>query len=510
MISSNLRGYDIHPEFQTFSDVLRTGRWEPQFSNFYSSVISISILPTIMAVVPGLEGVSVLSLLFPAVYSVLPVFLYKVYRKILTPRSSFLSVFLFMSFFYDEMPQVARQEVAEVLLVVLLLIFLSPKMRETSSGTLAAIILTVGLVAAHYSLAYLYVFLVISGWVVAAIFRRRDLSMCSSMMLLMTVVICFAWYAFSAGGVAVAGLAHDFSVITRGMIEDFFATSARPPEVNLALGLTGMPGILHDLNRGILYLVQLCLVLGFFALLSKRQKSETERRLLPVMAVGFAFIGSAVVLPFFYATLELSRIYHLSLLLMSPCFVYGTRLLGSLLGLLGSFTGGLRNVWIRAFSFAKWVPVAAIVFSCFLFTSGWVWAVSMDRPTSLVFDSERLLKSSDVRLNAIYFGSYTIDADIAGARWLGTHYLNTRPVCGDTISNHHVLTSYGEFPQEEQVLPWCNISRSYVFVSEFNNLRGVGQADHRPPDNIFPMSEISGKLVEKNRIYSDGGAVIYE
>jgi uncharacterized membrane protein len=512
LISDNLLGYDIHNEFYFFLRVLRSGKWETQFTNLYNSVTSITILPSVIALVSGLDGVSVLRFVFPAVYSVVPVFLYKLYREIASPRSAYLSVFLFMSFYYDNRISLARMEVAEVLLVVLLLVSFLPRMRRVHSSTFAAMILTVGLVAAHYTMAYLYTSFVIFASVVAAIFRRRVLALYGSIMLLLTVVTLLAWYAYVAGGAGVAALSRDFSMIFNGIIEDFFAPDTRPQVAVQALSFQGMPGILHDVNRATLYLVQLCLIIGFLAFLLKREKSEAERKMLPLMVVAFIFICSAVTLPFFAATLQLGRIYHIALLFASPCFLYGVGVLDSSLGLVGSFLSKVLHMRLCIRFSARSALAAGILFSCFLFTSGWAWAVSMDVPTSLVLDSERFLVSSDVRLNAVYFMDYTVPEDIAGARWLLTYHSSPRPICADIIARWHVLNSYGEFPREGPTLPRCyGYSNPYVFISEFNNLRGVGQASAKPPSyDRFPMSEISAKLSIKNRVFSDGGAVIYE
>jgi len=516
MISDNLVGYDIHMEYHVFLQVLQSGKWAAQSTNLYNSVISISILPSAIALVSALDAVPIFRFVFPAIYSLLPVFLYKVYRKILTQRYAFLSVFLFMSFGLDGMISLAREEVAEVLLVVLLLILLSRKLSGRSLGTLAAMILTVGLVAAHYSIAYLYLFLVIFATVVSVVFRRRDVALCGSMIMLMTVITCLAWYAYVARGEAIAALSRNASIIAKGIVEDFFASSARPQAVVNAVGFTGMSGILHDMNRATLYLIQFFLILGFLGILLKRGKNEMERKMLPLMVVAFMFIGSAVVLPFFAATLQLSRIYHVALLFASPCLLYGVNVLDSLARLVVSHFDKISHVRIRTGFSAKSILTVGLLFSYFLFTSGWVWAVSVDRPTSLQLDFERFLTSPDVGLNAVYFDAYTVPKDIAAARWLLAYHSNSRTICADIIARYHVLNSYGEFERQGPTLPGCGhcahcgYPNSYVFISEFNSLHGVGEASHKPPSyDRFAISEISTELSIMARIYSDGGATVY-
>jgi uncharacterized membrane protein len=503
LISDNLRGFDIHGEYAAFRQVSRLGRWNLGADALYNSVASVTIFPLIITSISDLDGITVFRVLFPLIYSVLPVLLYKIYIKFLSPRAAFLSVFLFMSVdtFYIELPAIGREQIAELLLVVLVLVLMSTNISERISGRLAIVVLTVGLVMAHYSIAYLYLFFLGCSLVMSRLFRRK-VALWTSTTALITLVATLAWYATVARGAAVLGLSKSMSRVIEAVATDFFGPGTRPVAVLQAVGFIGLPGILHDINRATAYLVQVFLVLGFFAVTLKKRKSETENKILPLMTGALILLGASTLLPLFSTTLNLSRLYHIVLLFLSPCFFYGVEQLSRTVG---STFRNLAHIHIR-FD-VRWVLAAMILFSYFLYGTGLVWAVGMDRPTSVIIDSERMLNSRDPALEQRYFNDRTITSDIAAARWLSRYYTG-RLICADLIARAHVLTSYGEFGSEDLcALPYdCNFSNSFVYLTEVNTIYGWGQATMK---ERFPISKISTSLATKDIVCSVGVATIY-
>jgi uncharacterized membrane protein len=510
MNSNNLAGWDIHEEFYLFEQVLRTGTWTAQNTIpvvLYNTAISISILPSMLTLVSALDGVLVFRLIYPALFAITPVILYKFYRTILDPKSAFLAVFLFMSYptFYVEMIQLGRQEIAELLLALMLLNFFSSETAGKRARAAIAVMLTLGIVTAHYSLACVYLLLVGFSFLSSSI-SRRVIGLTSSTAVVLSLAIAFFWYTIAAGGSAVTSLSNFASFVIRGLVQDFFSASARPIEVLQAAGLGSViPGFLHEVNRTTLYLVQLILVFGFIALLRKT-KSLAERKMLPLMAVAFALLGSAVILPYFAGALNLSRFYHIALLFISPCFAYGTKQLYA--SLRRACTWISRDTArIRLLFSTRWVLAATILFLYFLFTSGWVWAVAMDRPTSTLFDGQRMLSSSDPQLWQAYFERYTTSSDVYAVRWMNLYLSKSSALCADYISRYHVLTSYGERPPGTTVsLLGCDLEQSYVYLNALNTLYGIGTV--YAGSASYSISAISTKLYTENRIYSNGAAGI--
>jgi len=506
LISNNLHGYDIHEEFWVFLQVLRSGTWNTELPVLYNSDLSVTVLPAILSLVSGLNGVSIFMLVFVGLFSMTPVILYKVYRIFLAPEAAFLSVFLFMAYpsFNGEMVQLGRQEVGELLLALLLLVLLAPNLTRKLSGLLAAVLLMVGFVTAHYSLAYIFLAVLVFSFALSQI-SRRQIPMASLSMVLLFVVVVLCWYWLSAGGIALSSLAKFVSIVGGGLMNDFFNPGSRPTTVMQAVGVVGAtPGLLHDANRAAQYIVILSLILGFVVFVVKREKNLGERRMVAPMTVGFSMLGLSVFAPFFAGGLNLTRVFHIALLFVSPCFVYGTSQIESSL----RQACGILHRSIPNFRMPHWrreTLAAVILLTYFLFVSGWAWAITMDRPTTLILDRDRMLNSSDLGLQLAYYSEYTVPPDIAGAQWMRNSVPSSGTVCGDSNSRFHVLNSYGEYAREGPLLPYCDLSNSYIFLSTFNTLDGVGTYF----ETNWSTSSISAQIMANNRIYSNGGATVY-
>lgn len=509
LVSENLRGYDVHQEFNLFTQVLTSGRWQPEGTSVhnsayvYNSVVSISILPAILATVSGLDGVSIFKFVFMGIYSMVPLLLYRLYRNMLRPSSAFLAVFLFMSYptFYWEVLQIGKQEIAELLLVLLFCVMLSRPVTAQRSWGVTILVLTVGLVLSHYSLAYIYILLLIISFASSHILHRTA-SLSNLMMILVSIIAALSWYAYVANAAALASLTDFFSSVLNGLAYDFLNPSSRPAIVMAALGLSSTPaGFLHFISRLTQYLVVSCLIAGLLVLMFKRTKSMSERKMLPLMVAGLALTIAGAILPFFGGGLNLSRFYHIALLCASPCFVYGIGWVGSALNRVRSRLG---SKWNPPISGTR-TMAATLLFLYFLFVSGWVWAVTMDRPTSPILDRERMPSYPDVSVRAEYYAEYTTQQDIVGATWLRSHILGAQLVCADYMSQSHVLNSYGDFPRGGQSLSYCVSSSPYIFLTALNTLYGLGNDGIR----VWPISDISTGLAVKDSVYSNGVTRIY-
>ncbi|MGD0424212.1 MAG: DUF2206 domain-containing protein [Candidatus Bathyarchaeia archaeon] len=511
-------GADIQQEYNDFSQVL-AGGWHPGTGTLYNDVLSVTVFPTVLKIVSGLDGIVIFTIVFPLMFSITPVLLYTLCRRFLSPTGSFFAAFLFLAYhaFYFELIALARQEIAEIFLLLLLLLLLSSKSAGTGARLVSMLVLTIGIVTAHYSIAYVYLFLLVFWYLMGLAFPRTRAVMLEDVGL--TMIITVIWFVFLTGGLSFARLVYFIVGINLG---DFFSLTSRPVIVSQALGINALSGPLHLLNRMTYYLVNAALGLGFLAALFKRKMNDAERKILPVLAFGVLFIGATVVLPNFSFGLDFTRSYHIGLLLASPCFVYGIIFLNSTIRrLFSALTNvSLRIPTIKTRFITNWrLSAATLLFLFLLFDSGWVWAVSLDNPTSLLLDSERILHNPNPAVIASYYGYYISSEDVAAARWLSPQFGVVRLLCTDYWTRNNVLTSYGGLSRENSpiptyFLPECNFREGYVFLSVLNTVHGigisVGGGARKPMSNsTWPISQISSELMSDNMIYSNGGTTIY-
>jgi uncharacterized membrane protein len=509
--SDYIRGADVHREYLVALQTSTTGVWRTNQFDPYTSVLSVAILPAMINILSGITMVQVFKFVYPVLFSLVPVILYKITRKIFAPGAAFLSVFLFMSYdsFYDQMIALGRQEIAEILLTLLILVLLSPAISKSRSGTLTLIFLTFGFVASHYALAYIFIFILAYSCLTSRTFRKTK----GSMLLGLVSVVGMAWYMFAASGAGFLALGHSISSISGVLTNGIFGLGSRPQELSKAIGSAPISsGLLQEVNRWTQILVQLCLLFGLLVLVCKK-KSASEQEMLPLITGGLIVLGSSIVLPEIAATLNLGRIYHIALLFISPCFIYATERVELTLRSVGSRVESRRHFRLRAATQRRSLHVAAaILFLYFLFVSGWFTVVTAGVPTSYILDSNRMRDSTNLAVSEVYYGDSTVLPDIVGTSWLRSVRISSRAVCSDINAQRRVLTSYGEFPPSvgnyANYLPRqynCHFSDSYVYLSEFNNRYGVGFTFN----GTFPISDISQTLSKMNRVYSNGETTLY-
>jgi uncharacterized membrane protein len=511
LVSNALLGWDIHEEFRIFLDVARTGIWHPEIESSYNSCLSISILPAILAVVSTLDGIVIFKLVFPVLFSMVPILLYRVSRKVLPPEGAFLSVFLFMSYpvFYQELISLARQEVAELLIVLLVLLSFCAKPSMRRSMTIAELLLLIGLVTAHYSTTLIYLVVLCFTFLMSRI-SSRAMPLKGLQIVLLSAIIAFCWQMFIASTIVLTYSTNFFSHVVRGLAEDFFNPNARSGIVLQAVG--GTETVLTETNRVVQWLVQLSLLLGFFSMVIKRKSSIAERRMFGLVTSGLALIAAAAILPYFAGGFGLGREYHIALLFVSVSFVYGVNALNlGLASIRRLVSQRLSPMHLTALKNRGPHLAATILFLYFLFISGWVYAISMEKPISFLLDYERMASSPDLSMREYYYSYFTLPRDIASARWLSSHFVSSDAVCADFDSRNHVLNSFGGFLRGGPELPsQCDFTNSHIYLSTMNTLGGIGFGpNERYVLYIWSVSSISLKLAGKDRIYSSDTSTIY-
>jgi uncharacterized membrane protein len=153
--SKGLYGFDIQQEFASFRTTAQALRWTPLADDPYSAMLSINALPTALWQATGLNQVAIYKLLFPAVFALYPVGIYLLARHWIRPSIALLttSLLFLTSTVASQMPALARQEIALVLFVGMLLAAFD---RSLSRGgaRLLVLLLGSGMIVSHYSTTY--------------------------------------------------------------------------------------------------------------------------------------------------------------------------------------------------------------------------------------------------------------------------------------------------------------------------------------------------------------------
>ena len=168
LISMYLWGWDIHGEYYYASTVLKNGFWNWNISNAYNGVLSTNLLSVYYSIICDIDISWVLKIIYPFVFSLLPLGVYEIVKnQFKSRRIAFLSAFFFTSFFvfFYEMLALARQEIAEIFLVLILLLLLDVKIMKTKNAFMLTIF-SASLVVSHYATSYIFILILIATWLI--------------------------------------------------------------------------------------------------------------------------------------------------------------------------------------------------------------------------------------------------------------------------------------------------------------------------------------------------------
>ncbi len=107
----------------------------------------------------------VYKIIFPLLFALMPVALYQAYMKQSNEKLAFMASFFFVSLvvFFSEMLQLARQEIAELFVALIILLIVDRSMQK-SRWSLLFLVFAASLVLSHYGLTFIFIGTLALGW----------------------------------------------------------------------------------------------------------------------------------------------------------------------------------------------------------------------------------------------------------------------------------------------------------------------------------------------------------
>ncbi|MCX7997138.1 MAG: DUF2206 domain-containing protein [Patescibacteria group bacterium] len=150
-----LHGWDIQSEYRVFERTLQRGFWKPGSSgDIYNATLGITILPSLFATVFTGEPFLIFKYLYPFFFAFTGIAVYYLLEPRLPRTAAFLASFLVIcQQSFASMPSLARQEIAFIMFVYMLLVLFD---RLHNRVTKSDVMLFLGgaMVLSHYSTTY--------------------------------------------------------------------------------------------------------------------------------------------------------------------------------------------------------------------------------------------------------------------------------------------------------------------------------------------------------------------
>ncbi len=558
LITNYVWGFDIQIERFVGQVVATNGVWgaAPNLDRNVlnlNAMLSITMLAPLLSLATGVSLTWVFKLIYPLLFALVPLALYRLYEKQTTPRLALFGVFYFMVTFsfYTEMVAMARQEIAEFFFVALLLLIVDRHMAR-GPRVLMFSLFGFSLIVSHYALTYIFLFCFILAWLVLALTKRFDLRALANRIrrtdeherpafalwkprgsrstykgirgafVVGLTALALLWYRFANNSQPFNSLISITKVVGAyiGVRLPFaqpwnpltaltpsnssLSTSDTPaapvlPSRAGGMDATGFQTIIayklpmHQVTE---YLVLIAVILSIagilVALASKRYRFTLQDEFVAFSIAGVAILYLCLVQPFFAQSLNISRFYHITQIVLGIFFVIGS------VGIVRAATSVLPAA--RRIDSLPMKLVACFMVLLFLFNSGLVYKAAGElnsSPTVFALDKN------------VDYSKYN-DQELAAARWIGGNS-SGNPIVADYFRFYAVYafdeSHAKKFPPSAYVAPLP--AGSYAFLGTPNVQSGELVLDLNILTMLTKTIGAQYYVGGCNNIYSNGDAAIY-
>ena len=504
LATNYISGYDDHGEYHVFKFTDNAAFWNASYI-FYNeglnkgnSMLSDTILPTIYSKVTNIDATWILKILFPLLFAFVPLILYKLYcaHAHFGKKHAFLAVMFLISnlAFFGTDGLANKQMIGELFFALLFLVILETDVASFRKSLLF-VIFGAGLVVSHYSMSYIFLFLISSVWIVTTVGQRLGVISHKTMritprMILIFFAMSFGWYIYTANSTPFNAIVGVGEHISSSFLRDFFSPSSRTLTVLRGVGIGEVASIGHQIGRIFFFAAEIFITIGMVEMLYKKKQAKFGHDYAMVAVMSFAILVMCIIVPNFAAYFRAERFYQVSLLFLAPFFVSGG----------ASFFNFISRRTSQTVSLSL---ILLILIPFLLFETGFIYEISGDYSYSVALSKYRMDKAE-------LYERITDESEIAAATWLSTNLdFSTSYVYADSTSIYHVLTSYGMMLTENALLLTNTTTfiddMTFVYLREVNVDEGIVTAGYLPAWNL---SDVQPLLKGLNVLYSNENNIV--
>jgi uncharacterized membrane protein len=441
LISNYVQGWDVKVEYNVATLTQGAGFWNStaSFTNIDTgrlySMLSVTILPTLYSNILNMNITWIFKIIYPLIFAFVPLALYLLWRGKFGVTVAFLSVFLFISQsgFYIGMISLARQMIASVFFVLLLLILFS-KSLSSRNAKILFLIFGFSLIISHYSLALIFAFFISLIWLLGY-FTKKPSRHLSLSMVVVFLVLMFSWFIFTASSVNIISIQYFLHWILGGL-GDFFNPALRGATVLKGIGAAGATSIVSSVNLAIAQATEFFIIIGFLALFLQRKKKDFDFAYFILCLASILVLAMCVLLPNFANSFGVVRFYGLVLFFLAPLFAIGCKELLS-------FAARLLGVAAkRKTEICSLILATLVLSSYFLFQTNLMYEVTGAESGSLALSRYRL---GDRLYTDFWYGTGT---QVSSAEWVSRYIRNSNGVVYADMSVAENLVAYGGISPE--------------------------------------------------------------
>jgi len=298
------------------------------------------------------------------------------------------------------------------------------------------------------------------------------------------------------------------------VLAEFFSLDSREGNVLKVIGLqqTATISFGREIHRLIQNVTQVFIIIGSVAILMKdRYNHNRDYTLFVPMNIGIIF--ASIAFPYFSRdTMNMSRLYQTTLLILSPSFIIGGEIfLGKVFNGFGVKIDARSMKYI--YNLTLKMMVLFILVPYLAFNSGLIYEIIKEEPILNPIGIERIRTEGNNISKSSLYEAYLTEQDIAGAIWLADHRYMDRNVFaarkGTTIFRTYTRSEKNVLI-EKYLIANNTIYRKddYVYLRYINTQENIFSYSTKMGGvEIVNNSDVMYKVpMQKNRIYDNGGS----
>ena len=503
-------GGDAYIEYGFSNLVVSKGIWNPSFiANNNNAMLSLNILFPSFCQLCNMNVTQVFKIIFPIILSLVPLGLYLILRKQISPEVAFFSSYFYISIrpFYTWISEFIKQGTAMFFLMLIISVLTSKRGERRIADEILLLLFSFSLITSHYGTSYVFML----SLIVVYIFLYRDKKLAGSLTtyLSLYIVLAISWYMHVSQGSAFETVLNIGNHIISN-IQYLF----NPEAAGGLHALTYTSPILSYRILKVLHLfTDFFIVFGFISVAYHKLRGNEEifcEEFFSFSIPSLGFLLLSMVLPYFtgVGSMGFQRIYTIVLLFLAPfCIIGVTRFMQ---GIEKGFSISLGKLDLR---------FLAVFFAIFLlFNSGWFTEVTREYIGSIALSQARIKCCGTVKEKASLYNTYFAEEDVFSARWLSKYAVGTK-VSSDFYATR-VLHSHAPEMFLRKGDPWGRDlltnntikeldEGTYIYLRKLNWEDRIMTKFVQEKDRIWNTSDIIPYLNRMNKIYSNGGSVIF-
>lgn len=510
--SSYLDGYDIHREYFFANLVKLSGFWDYNLKNALNNMLSIIMIAPIYSDLCNIDLTWVFKIIYPFFFSVLPVGIYLVYQsQIKNGKISLLSTFYFISIFtyFTEMLSLARQQIAELFFVILIMTMVSR--IELVKRRFLIILFSVSLIISHYGLSYLFLFFSPIGYLFMHYILKQKSTNYYPRYILFFFIFSLFWYIKYANS-------SNFETITilfHNIIINFTQDISSPSHA-LSLATNKPSDMCNSILKLLYWISQFLILIGFSNVYINRKKYQFSPEFFSMSLMLLGVLIASLVTS--RTGMSISRLYQITAILLSVFFVIGGVSILQIIKYVtlqknymnpDLFIQKLKDAicWEKpSLKSIKILALFCIIF--FSFNVGIPHEIFKGQPMLGSFNRDTILNSQNIDTTYQFYTLHFLDQDIKGTKWLSHNRNPEIKIYGDEFSTNAIFFSYGMILNGENLGNHTLMEpHSYLYL-RYPNVH-YGLMKDRSSRITWELKDISGPINEKDLIYSSKDNLIY-